>query len=283
MVSTDNRIKLKDGRWLGYAQFGNLAGKPLFYFHGWPSSRFDGTRVDTVARKLKIKVIAVDRPGFGTSDYKRDRTLLGFSDDIIELANQLGFQKFSVMGVSGGGPYSAVCAYRLPKRVISAAIVVGLAPPYIKNICEGMAWPNKLSWSNYHRFHILRILAGYSVFFQAKFGSIDLSYPFLSAPDKKLKSSMKLHALLNRDRSESIQQGTKGLTKDLELYSTPWGFDARKIKIPVYLWYGKDDKNVSLAMARYYKKYIPKSTLTVYDGGHLGWVTYAENILRSLL
>ncbi|PJE62545.1 alpha/beta hydrolase, partial [Candidatus Roizmanbacteria bacterium CG10_big_fil_rev_8_21_14_0_10_39_6] len=144
MISEDNIITLRDGRNLGYALYGDKKGTPLFYFHGWPSSRFDGTRVDKAAQKLHIKIIALDRPGIGISDYKKDRTLLGFSDDIVELADYLGFQKFSVMGVSGGGPYAAVCAYKLPKRVKRAAIVVGLAPPYIKNICEGIAWTNKM-------------------------------------------------------------------------------------------------------------------------------------------
>lgn len=32
-------ITLKDGRRLSYAQYGDPEGKPLFFFHGWPSSR----------------------------------------------------------------------------------------------------------------------------------------------------------------------------------------------------------------------------------------------------
>jgi hypothetical protein len=36
----NQQIKLKDGRKLGYAECGNLKGKPVFYFHGTPGSRF---------------------------------------------------------------------------------------------------------------------------------------------------------------------------------------------------------------------------------------------------
>lgn len=282
MISEDNIITLHDGRSLGYALYGDKKGTPLFYFHGWPSSRFDGTRVDKVAKKLNILVIAPDRPGIGISDYKKDRTLLGFPDDIVELADSLGFQKFSVMGVSGGGPYAAVCAYALPKRVLKAAIVVGLAPPYIKNICEGMAWTNRVSWENYYRFPLLSTLAGYSVFFQTKLGLADISQLFSFGADRQMRNEDAYKTLLNKVRKAVLQQGVKGIIQDLELYANSWGFDVKRIKIPVYLWYGEDDKNVSLAMGKYYKKRIPKSTLTVNEGGHLGWVKHAGEILQYL-
>ena len=36
---TDNVLRLRDGRLLGYAEYGDPDGKPLFYFHGSPGSR----------------------------------------------------------------------------------------------------------------------------------------------------------------------------------------------------------------------------------------------------
>jgi len=33
-------IKLKDGRKFGYIEYGDPKGKPVFFFHGWPGSRF---------------------------------------------------------------------------------------------------------------------------------------------------------------------------------------------------------------------------------------------------
>ena len=43
----DNQIKLRDGRRLGYAEFGDPRGKPVLFFHGYPGSRWDGRRPDT--------------------------------------------------------------------------------------------------------------------------------------------------------------------------------------------------------------------------------------------
>ncbi len=64
---------------------------------------------------------------------------------------------------------------------------------------------------------------------------------------------------------------------------TNWDFDLKKIKVPVYLWYGEDDKNVSIAMGRYYASQIPNSKLTIYPNeGHLATRTHIEEILKTL-
>ena len=70
---TDQTIKLKDGRMLGYAEYGAPEGKPVFYFHGFPGSRLDWpiSDSDDSATQLNARIIAVDRPGMGLSDFKR--------------------------------------------------------------------------------------------------------------------------------------------------------------------------------------------------------------------
>jgi pimeloyl-ACP methyl ester carboxylesterase len=81
---------------------------------------------------------------------------------------------------------------------------------------------------------------------------------------------------------EAFRQGWQGAAHDLTIYSTDWGFDVGDIRIPVSLWYGEKDQNVSLNMGKYYAARIPKSTLKVYKGeGHLIAITHAEEILHS--
>jgi pimeloyl-ACP methyl ester carboxylesterase len=38
---TDQQMKLRDGRRLGYDEYGHPDGKPVFFFHGFPGSRRD--------------------------------------------------------------------------------------------------------------------------------------------------------------------------------------------------------------------------------------------------
>ncbi len=59
---TRNIFQVSQGRRLGYAEYGSPQGNPLFYFHGWPSSRieFGGLNGDAIASRLNLRV---DRSG----------------------------------------------------------------------------------------------------------------------------------------------------------------------------------------------------------------------------
>ncbi|MDQ4079090.1 MAG: alpha/beta hydrolase, partial [Chloroflexota bacterium] len=72
----DKSIQLKDGRLLGYAEYGDPAGQPIFFFHGWPGSRLEARPLTEPAAVHGARVIAADRPGFGLSDFKPGRTIL---------------------------------------------------------------------------------------------------------------------------------------------------------------------------------------------------------------
>ena len=49
MPTNNQQIKLRDGRLLGYAEFGDPDGKPILYFHGAYSSRLSGKVLAPVA------------------------------------------------------------------------------------------------------------------------------------------------------------------------------------------------------------------------------------------
>src|SRR3989344_8459465 len=106
-ASENCTFKLRDGRILGYAEYGDPEGKPVFFFHGWPGARFSGKETDEAGKKSGVRIISTDRPGIGLSTYKKDRKLLDWPDDVAQLADYLKIKKFSLMGVSGGGPYAA--------------------------------------------------------------------------------------------------------------------------------------------------------------------------------
>lgn len=70
-MDSNNKIRLKDERDLGYAEYGDPKGKPAFFFHGWPVSRLSGGLAHKASKKLGIRVISPDRPGYGLSDFKK--------------------------------------------------------------------------------------------------------------------------------------------------------------------------------------------------------------------
>ena len=124
--ATDTTIQLHDARTLGYIEYGNPAGKPLFYFHGHPGSRLEAGFLAEQAQKNNIRLIGVDRPGLGRSTYKAGRHFLDWPDDVVELADRLHINRFAVVGFSGGGPYALACAYKISNRLTACGVVSGV-------------------------------------------------------------------------------------------------------------------------------------------------------------
>ncbi|MBE0681614.1 MAG: hypothetical protein IH589_06840 [Anaerolineales bacterium] len=84
MSKLNQQIQLRDGRRLGYDEHGASNGKPLFYFHGSPSSHLESNLYfgDDLLQALNVRLIAVDRPGLGLSNFQPQRRLLDWSNDM---------------------------------------------------------------------------------------------------------------------------------------------------------------------------------------------------------
>ncbi|EDX83379.1 hypothetical protein S7335_559 [Synechococcus sp. PCC 7335] len=142
----DDQITLNDSRTLAYAEYGIPNGNAVLHFHGSPSSRIEGTlaSANSIAERLGLRLIFPDRPGFGRSDFKAARTLLDWTEDVVELADQLNIDKFAVVGLSGGVPHALACAYKLPHRLSVVGLISGISPPHTPNRFEGVSRSNKM-------------------------------------------------------------------------------------------------------------------------------------------
>jgi pimeloyl-ACP methyl ester carboxylesterase len=123
-------LTLPSGRVLGYAEFGAPNGRPLLFFHGFPSSRLEARGLDLIARKRGIRVLALDRPGFGLSGPQPGRRIVDWPDDVRAFARHVHLDSFAVLGGSGGAPYALACAKVLPADVLQAVGLVSAAPPW---------------------------------------------------------------------------------------------------------------------------------------------------------
>ena len=119
---------LKRYDYLTGASWGLQNMATLFFFHGFPSSRLEGAGVDKLVRRHNIRLISVDRPGFGLSTFQPGRRILDWPTDVEALATHLNLKRFAVLGGSGGGPYAVACAYSLPPEMLSSFNVATSSP-----------------------------------------------------------------------------------------------------------------------------------------------------------
>lgn len=94
---TSDTLTLPDGRQLGFAQYGLLTGKPVFYCHGLPGSRVEAGHLHEEAFATGVRIIATDRPGMGLSTPQPDRTLLDHPKDLELLADHLKLSEYGVL------------------------------------------------------------------------------------------------------------------------------------------------------------------------------------------
>lgn len=284
-MSTDQILKLSDGRTLGYAEYGDLAGTPVFYFTGGNSSRLEGAWFDDVAQQKAIRLIVPDRPGFGLSDFQPQRTLLDWPDDVVQLADALEITNFAIFGLSGGGPHVAATAFKIPSRLTAAAIVSGASPYGVEGAFDGM-WPP------------LRIM-----YFMARRAPTWLNAQVQAGandPEQLAKNKHRLPSQGDRDilsarpeiadlfrlsQIESGRNGIEGAGQEWQLYTRPWGFELESIQLPITLWYGEEDGNAPVGMGRYLASQLPNSTLNILPNeGHFSLINnHIEAILDDLL
>ncbi len=291
----EKQIKLKDGRTLGYAEYGNPNGKPVFYFHGWPGSRTEVKPVDDELMKINVRIISIDRPGMGLSDSKPKRKFLDWPDDVLELADKLNIEKFSVLGVSGGGPYSLACACKItPNRLKSAAICGGMG--LLEAGMEGMKKSNRVIFGIAKKsLLLLRFLIWFGM--GRKIKDEESAYKLLLArkndfpeEDQKLFEDPEFGKIFAKSNVDAFKQGSKWVAYEGKLYASPWDFKLEDIpsKIKVYIFQGEKDDQVPKGMAEYMEKAIPNCKATYFPnethfGAAINRITEMTKVLTTNL
>jgi pimeloyl-ACP methyl ester carboxylesterase len=286
MMTPDQTVRLRDGRTLGYADYGNPKGRPLLFFHGTPGSRlFSLPQWDD--RNGPLRVIVPDRPGMGLSDYQPHRRLLDWPDDVAQLADHLELDRFAVAGVSGGGPHALVCAYKLPDRVAVAASLSGAASMDAPDALVGMHAGNrtlmKLARSAPWLLGVLmwptaRLSRAMPDRYMEKMLKV------LPEADQRVLQDPEILARVRDSDTEATRNGIRGVVQETKVFVQPWGFSLEDITVPVQIWQGTEDRNVPVAMGERLGREIPNATVKILPGeGHMLSITHWDEIVQDLV
>jgi pimeloyl-ACP methyl ester carboxylesterase len=220
----------------------------------------------------------------GLSDYQSGRALTDWPDDVLQLAAALGLERFAVLGISGGGPYAAACAWKLSRQLTGAGIVSSLAPFDVPGVGAGMGLRNRLSLQLVSRVALSR-----RVLFAAMTVSVRrhpervLERGLGAAVDKRHLAKPEVRRILVQSLSEAFRSGGRGSAWEMGLYARPWGFRLEDIRTPVQLSHGEQDVNAPIAMGRYLAAAIPGCQATFHPGeGHLHFVDRLPEIFAAL-
>jgi pimeloyl-ACP methyl ester carboxylesterase len=289
-IATTRQLQIGGTRRLAFAEFGDPEGMPVFLFHGLPATRLFRHPDDALTASLGIRLITIDRPGLGLSDYQPGRTLLDWPDDVNALADALTLGSFAIIGHAAGGPYAAACAYRLSGRVTHTTIVDGF-PPLVRSV---KTEPLRLSWPPFSHivltipwmlkatlwiaWHVHNFRRDYQRFLTALLKQCSEPDCRLFTPDSALREMMIANV------EEVFKAHHSGYAEDLCVLASDWGFRMEDIRIPVTFWYGENDINVPRSAAQGMAGAIPRSELKIIpEAGHYGLLSHWDTILSDLV
>jgi pimeloyl-ACP methyl ester carboxylesterase len=258
-------LRLGDGRQLAYTRSHEPGARRVLFCHGTPGSRLFRPPDPMLPAALDIDLVTVDRPGYGRSTRRPHRSLLDWPDDVGAIADHLGWDRFGVIGISGGGPHALACALRLPERVTAVGLVSSVAP-FWPDALRGMLATTRRGFQLAHLAPWLLILAARRMAGNPE-GFLSRLSRELPDPDRRILARPDVAAVVAENAGEALVSDE--VAHEMVLLRRDWGFTPADIAAPVVLWHGEADRNVPVAHGRRLAAALPACRATFVPGaGH---------------
>jgi pimeloyl-ACP methyl ester carboxylesterase len=280
-VSGDRVVEVWEG--------GDAGGVPVVFHHGTPSGRLQARLGAEAARRLGVRLVSFNRPGYGRST-ETPPSLASVGVDTLVVADALGIEEFAVLGASGGGPYAVATGLADQGRVQAVGVAGGVGPwrlveppdpadtdlPILEladaGDIEGALEAFRADAdARYAKLLALSDSAMIDEFFD---GGPEQDADWLTEENKRL------FGLDLRDALRSFD----GFARDNVAWGADWDIDPANLEVTTWLWFGDLDRMVPPSHGRWYADRIPNSTLVVRPGkGHGSTLfEYWDDMLTTL-
>jgi len=281
-VLSEGQVNLPDGGSVAWCEWGDPQGPPVVLLHGTPGSRFF-LADPTSSSPPGLRVLTFDRPGYGRSSPPALPSVSGVAAIVGRLADDRGFERFPVVGFSGGVPFALACGAVLNDRVSCIAAVSGQGP--IDELTDAYA---ALSDAELEMVSEIRRDPEAATELLWEHGRWYPDTPlrmFDHAPatgDESVLNDPVIRANLVASNLEGARQGQAGLIADWVAEALPWGFRLADIAVHVDVWVGGLDPGRATLDAPELERRIPSCTAHLdADAGH--WMTsrWADIVARA--
>ena len=266
------QVELSDGRRVVYCEAGDHDAPVVLYCHGTPGSRLELLLARPTLERLDVpaRIIALNRPGYGTSSFHDLGGFLTWARDVGEAMDRLGIDRFAVLGASGGSPFALACALALGERVRRVGIAAGVAPPDT----PGMEHSATLAGESQRR--LVRSLRYGSLSLAARVGLTDMLVSRIVArlgpEDRRALERPEASISFAEIVDEAFAQWGRAAVVEAGLFMQPWDFDPRLVSHEVRLWHGKADTRIPVSVAEAFADRLANADCVLWpDHGHFSW------------
>lgn len=133
-TAAEHAIERRARRPVRFIDTGEEGWRPMVFFGGLGTDlgAFYETEFARETReRLRLRAISVERNGFGMTALDESLAFSDAVDDVLAVLEALGVQRFAVVAISGGAPFAAALAARVPHRVLSLHLAAAAAGPLV--------------------------------------------------------------------------------------------------------------------------------------------------------
>jgi pimeloyl-ACP methyl ester carboxylesterase len=271
-VQREGTAKAADGRTLAFVERGAEDGVPVISCHGTPGSRLARHRDPEIYERHGVRMVVYDRPGYGLSDPQPGRLVADAAADIAAIADELGVQRFAVMGGSGGGPHALACGALLGNRVLRVGALVTPAPSDAEDFdfYAGLAELNvkEFGAATEGREAIDAYLEPYvGALRRDPDAVLDEIAAEVPEVDRAKLAQPEVRAIMRESFQEAVRQGARGWADDDLAFAKPWGFELEDVRADVRLWQGELDVLAPRSHGEYVASRLPNAHFELLEGG----------------
>ncbi len=271
------KTKIKTGRSVSYFDFGDPNGYPILLHTGHISSGVLAAFIDKLALENQFRVISINRPGIGESDFY-DYDLNSVANDSRELMKVLGFEKYILVGLSAGVAY--LFALSQKNESVSLAVALGSFGPY-KNIKNELVGLEKLYFMPKNQTFPKFLLS----FFRWTPWAIDLMANFFLDGLPEMEQKDKMKEVLSWDRNLAFENGLKPMLQERNLLIKDWADLVKNSnqKIKYLFFHGEFDKSASKSVLDWYSQTLKNSAIIIYKNeNHFAPLNHLQEIFSEM-
>jgi pimeloyl-ACP methyl ester carboxylesterase len=258
-------------------ELGDPDGFAVVFHNGTPLSRLLPEWWHEPALDRGLRLVGIDRPGYGNAPAEPDRSLRSVAEATAALMDDLGADRFAVIGASGGGPYALACAAFLPDRVVAVISAAGssgfdeeldgasFTPEELELNREQALRPTdegRQALASFYDPEVENLRSADVDGFMRVVGQDPAGVP----PEQRVNAAYLLEAI-----QEAIRPGRDGWLDDTLAMLRPWGFELAEVRQPVAVWHSDDDAMVAIEHGRRLVAANPNAEPFLVEGlGHGG-------------
>jgi pimeloyl-ACP methyl ester carboxylesterase len=268
----EGTAKASDGRTLAFVQRGAEDGVPVIVCHGTPGSRCARHPDPQLYERHGVKMVVYDRPGYGDSEPHIGRSVADAASDIAAIADELGFDRFAVVGGSGGAPHALACGALLQDRVLRVGALVTPAPSDTDDFdfYEGLADINvrEFGAAVQGRDAIEAFIQPYVDQLRADPDAVlDEIVSELPEVDREIAARDGFRSVMRESFVEAVRQGVRGWADDDLAFAKSWDFEPEDVHAEVRLWQGELDVLAPRTHGEYVASRLPNARFELLEGG----------------